>query len=136
MLINDFSEFQDVVIAGLDDAIYGKPMPKPLFEGEFRPYPKDRPTILLCHEPDYAADLDFGISLVVSGHTHGGQICMPFGLPIHLPRLGKNYVSGWYPNEKTPMYVSRGIGMVGLPFRTFCRPEVAILDIEPLPQPI
>lgn len=130
MLINDFIEFKEVVIAGLDDAIWGRPQPEALFGGGFRPYPKDKPTILMCHEPDYAAELDFGIALVVSGHTHGGQVCMPFGLPFHLPKLGKNFVSGWYPDEKTPMYVTRGIGMVGLPMRAFCRPEVAILDIS------
>lgn len=131
MLINQTAEWEGITIAGLDDALHGVPQPEELFSGEFSRERRRRPIITMSHEPDYAANLDFGLPIVLSGHTHGGQICLPFGLPIHLPEMGKNYLQGWYPNTKTPMYVGRGIGTVGLPFRAFCRPEAAILDISP-----
>lgn len=130
MLINETAEWEGITIAGLDDAIHGRPHPETVFSGEYSRSNRKRPVITLSHEPDYASQLDYGLPIVLSGHTHGGQICLPFGVPVHLPIMGKNFVQGWYPGEKTPMYVGRGIGTVGLPVRVFCRPEIAILDLE------
>lgn len=90
-----------------------------------------RPSILLSHEP---AVLDMpetrGVSLIVSGHTHGGQINLPFvGAPARFVEEFK-YLRGLYERGGTQLYVSRGTGMIGLPVRIGARPEVAVLRLR------
>jgi predicted MPP superfamily phosphohydrolase len=90
-----------------------------------------RPSILLSHEPEVLdAPAARGLSLILSGHTHGGQICLPVvGAPIrfvwNLP-----YLRGLYEREGTKLYVSRGTGTIGLPIRLGARPEIAILKLK------
>jgi predicted MPP superfamily phosphohydrolase len=86
-------------------------------------------TVLLAHDPSRlkeAADLDVG--LVLSGHTHGGQIVLP-GIGA-LAARGYPVVSGFGQRDNTSIYVSRGIGTVYVPVRLNCPPEVAILTLE------
>ena len=66
-------------------------------------------------------------SLILSGHTHGGQIA-PGGFPLYTPPGSGDYVSGWYRGNGPPMYVSRGIGTSLLPLRIGSLPELVILD--------
>jgi predicted MPP superfamily phosphohydrolase len=90
-----------------------------------------RPSVLLSHEP---AVLDMketrGVSLILSGHTHGGQISLPFvGAPARFMEEFK-YLRGLYEREGTQLYVSRGTGMIGVPVRIGARPEVAVLRLR------
>jgi predicted MPP superfamily phosphohydrolase len=72
------------------------------------------------------------IDLFCCGHTHGGQVRLPFyGALITNSALGKNYEAGLYYDHGTATYVSRGIGMIGLPVRFLCRPELTAIDIFP-----
>jgi uncharacterized protein len=90
------------------------------------------PVILLCHEPDYA-DVVTGrkVSLVLSGHTHGGQVRIPWTPPLLLPSLGTKYVEGHFLlADGTQLYVNRGIGTVNLPFRFRCPPEITLITLE------
>ena len=66
-------------------------------------------------------------SLILSGHTHGGQIA-PGGFPLYTPPGSGDYVSGWYRGNGPPMYVSRGIGTSLLPLRIGSLPELVILN--------
>ena len=66
-------------------------------------------------------------NLILSGHTHGGQIA-PGGFPLITPPGSGNYVSGWYCDNGPPMYVSRGIGTSLLPLRLGSPPELIVLD--------
>jgi predicted MPP superfamily phosphohydrolase len=66
-------------------------------------------------------------SLILSGHTHGGQIA-PGGFPLYTPPGSGGYVSGWYRDNGPPLYVSRGIGTSLLPLRIGSSPELVILD--------
>ena len=66
-------------------------------------------------------------SLVLSGHTHGGQVA-PFGIATILPRGCGRYVAGWYRDAGPPMYVSRGIGTSLLPVRIGATPELVCID--------
>lgn len=87
--------------------------------------------ILLCHNPDYAEKLrDNRVGLVLSGHMHGGQIVLP-GLGYHrLPsRYGLKYLQGLCKAPRTQVFVSRGLGTVGLPLRIRCRPEINLLKL-------
>jgi predicted MPP superfamily phosphohydrolase len=91
------------------------------------------PVILLAHEPDYA-DHAVGrqVDLVLSGHTHGGQILLPFLPPMLLPEMGKKYVHGHFSfRDGMQLYVNRGIGAVNLPFRFRCPPEITVFTLMP-----
>lgn len=86
--------------------------------------------ILLAHNPD-SVDTSFKtpLSLVVSGHTHGGQIVLPFFGPPVLPVQNKHYSSGLIITKKTKLFISRGIGWAIYPVRFNCYPEIAVLKL-------
>jgi predicted MPP superfamily phosphohydrolase len=89
------------------------------------------PLILLAHEPDFA-DRIVGshVDLVLSGHTHGGQVRLPFAPPVMLPAMGIRYLHGLFKlPDGMQLYVNRGIGTVGLPFRFRCPPEITVLTL-------
>jgi hypothetical protein len=93
-------------------------------------------TVLLHHTPDLmpqAAAL--GVDLVLSGHTHGGQWCLPWFGGLHTSsRYGKRYESGHHQQGSTHLNVSRGLGMEGYGVpraRFFCSPEVVSITIAP-----
>ena len=91
-----------------------------------------RPSVLLAHEPRALDDLETrGVSLILSGHTHGGQVALPFvGAPAAYVFKHLNYLRGMYEREGTRLYVSRGTGMIGVPVRVGARPEVAVLRLQ------
>ena len=94
---------------------------------------KDELGLLLCHEPDvfpdYTAD-DSPVSLMLSGHTHGGQVCCPGVGALELPRYGKRYPHGLYNNGQAQLHVNPGIGTVDIHVRFWCRPEVTLLTLR------
>ena len=91
--------------------------------------------IFLFHFSDLIESLDgFKVDLYLSGHTHGGQVALPFyGALITLSKFGKKYESGKYTVGNTTLYVNRGLGMDGYPvkIRLFARPEITVCDIGP-----
>jgi predicted MPP superfamily phosphohydrolase len=114
-------------VAGFDDAVAGFPNMEHALGG----IPSDGLTIALFHSPAYFDELASRVSIAFVGHTHGGQIRLPFLNPLWLPRGSGEYISGWYEKRTSRMYVSRGIGMTILPFRLLCRPEVALVTLKP-----
>jgi predicted MPP superfamily phosphohydrolase len=98
--------------------------------------PRDAFTVFLYHYPDLISDIAArGIDLYLAGHTHGGQVALPFyGAIITLSKFGKKYEAGLYRIDQTSMYVNRGIGMEGgtAPrVRFWARPEITIIEIAP-----
>ena len=91
------------------------------------------PVIFMAHEPDIlpAVARTNQVDLMLSGHTHGGQVRFPFLPPLILPPLGKRYVEGRFQMGRTQLYVNRGIGSVGLPFRFRCPSEITELTLQP-----
>jgi hypothetical protein len=88
------------------------------------------PIIVLAHEPDILPEIArYNVDLMLSGHTHGGQIRIPFLPPLILPDFGKNFVEGLFRHGGTQLYVNRGIGAVGAPFRLNCPPEITVLTL-------
>jgi uncharacterized protein len=88
------------------------------------------PLILMAHEPDYADQvIGSGVDLMLSGHTHGGQVRIPFMPPMNLPPMGKKYVEGHFSLHDLQLYVTRGIGTVGVPFRFRCPPEITVITL-------
>jgi predicted MPP superfamily phosphohydrolase len=95
----------------------------------------DGPVLLMSHGPDYADDLLTHprgqlVDLMFSGHTHGGQVRLPFLPAFHLPAGGKKYVEGLFRLGRLQLYVNRGIGAVGLPFRLNCPPEITLFTLQ------
>ncbi len=91
------------------------------------------PVILLAHEPDYAAHVvrHGGVDLMLSGHTHGGQIRLPMVGALYTPPLGRKYIEGHFKLENgLQLYVNRGIGTSGVPFRVYCRPELTMITLR------
>jgi uncharacterized protein len=98
--------------------------------------PEDCFSILLHHFPDLAEDLNgLNVDLYLAGHTHGGQIALPFyGAVITLSKFGKKYESGEYKIGSTILYVNRGLGLAGgfnPKMRLFARPEITVFDLKP-----
>jgi predicted MPP superfamily phosphohydrolase len=96
--------------------------------------PLEVPSVLLAHRPSWfshAARLGFDVML--SGHTHGGQVSLPLA-PNHNPaRLIAHRTRGLYNEGQSAMYVSRGIGVAGLPLRLNCPREIALLRLVARP---
>lgn len=125
LLLNEPFDFQGVYFAGVDDALVGRASTG--FFGDGR---VSRNVVALLHEPDYVEMMPKHVSLQISGHSHGGQMCLPFGIPVHTPRGAWKYKSGFYPDARTPLYVTRGVGTIGPDLRLFCRPEVSVLTLR------
>lgn len=92
----------------------------------------DEPIVVLWHEPDLVEALPRIASLMLSGHSHGGQFLFPGGFAPMSTRNGRRYKRGFYPHAPVPLFVTRGVGTTGPPSRWLCRPEVAILTIVSL----
>jgi hypothetical protein len=90
------------------------------------------PTILLSHQPT-VLDLEQtqNVSLILSGHTHGGQLNFPLlGAPARFTTNDLKYARGLFRRGDTQLYVSTGTGVIGLPLRFGVRPEIAVLRLR------
>lgn len=94
--------------------------------------PERDAAILLVHEPDFAdtSAATGRFDLQLSGHTHGGQIVLPFLGPPYLPSWGRKYSSGLYNVQDMWVYTNRGIGVTSVTVRFNCRPEITIFTLE------
>lgn len=125
ILFNESIEVDGVTVAGVDDALFNRARVEFLADAD--KYSKS--VLVMWHEPDPVGFLPKSASLQLSGHSHGGEVCLPGGKPIHLPRGAERYSGGFYPDAPTPLYVSRGVATVGL-FRLYCPPEISMLTIR------
>jgi hypothetical protein len=97
-----------------------------------RHVPAREAKILLCHNPVGVRQAsEHGVDLVLSGHTHGGQVRLPVvGSVYGRSKLGERFVEGWNRLNGTQIYISRGIGKVLLPIRVGCPSEIALLRLR------
>ncbi|MFQ5964196.1 MAG: metallophosphoesterase [Candidatus Scalinduaceae bacterium] len=115
----------NISLIGVDDFMVGKPdltwyQNNPL-QASYK--------ILLSHCPGYRDQIGTeAFDLMLSGHTHGGQINI-FGYTLYTPRGSGSYVAGWYNYRKPRLYVNRGIGTTFLPIRIGSRPEITVFRI-------
>lgn len=120
-------EGQQLLLMGLDDVRYGDPD----LDRMIHQVSGQNTYILLVHEPDFAdRTRHYPIDLQLSGHSHGGQVCLPFGKPILTTKLGKKYPSGLYRVQSLWVYTSKGIGTTKLPIRFLCRPEITLITLR------
>jgi predicted MPP superfamily phosphohydrolase len=92
------------------------------------------PVLLMVHEPDFADKVVLHprfpmIDLMLSGHTHGGQVRLPLAGPLVLPPMGRKYVEGLFHFGHMQLYVNRGLGTVGFPMRLNCPPEITHITL-------
>lgn len=137
-----------VNLVGMDFCAPGIYLDKKLTE-IFSSLDNDNYSILLEHSPDLIEEksVNNNFDLYLAGHTHGGQVRIPFlrlfqdgkgkfpyaGALITMSNYGSKYQSGMYDVGKTKLYVNKGVGVEGsaIPIRFFCRPEIAIFEIGP-----
>ena len=126
LLINESVRVRDdVFLVGLDDPGWESPD----VDAALGRVPPDAFSIVLLHSPAFFDRLAGRCDLVLAGHTHGGQLRVPFVRPLWLPPMSGRFAAGWYEARGSRMYVSRGIGTSGLPVRFLCRPEVAFITV-------
>ena len=115
-------------IAGVDDVWVGKDR----LDLVLQQLPQEGAAILLAHEPDFAdrSALSHRFDLQLSGHSHAGQIRLPFVKPPKLPGLGRKYYDGLYKVEEMFQYTNRGLGMTGLHLRFSSRPEITVFILK------
>ena len=94
--------------------------------------PETGAAILLAHEPDFAdtSSKKDRFDLQLSGHSHGGQVVIPFYGPLVLPYLGRKYPAGLYRVGEMWQYTIRGVGMTEPALRFNCRPEITVLTLR------
>ncbi len=119
----------DIYLAGVDDVVEGTPeLGRTLVE-----IPYDAPTILLSHNPDILGEPGIEqVDLVLSGHTHGGQVVLPLIGAAHTQtlHLHRKEVSGYLCRGKTQVYITRGVGE-GIPLRFGAAPQITLITVLP-----
>lgn len=119
----------NIDIIGIEDSIYGKPDISKITNKDTNGHTN----ILLSHSPSGIKYLNgFIPDLILTGHTHGGQVRLPFieylwtPLPLNSPR---KYSRGLFEVNKTKMYVNQGIGTNLFPMRFLCPPEISVIKL-------
>jgi len=115
----------DLWLVGLDDQLAGSPDVRTLEKT-----PENAKIISIFHSPILFNLIKNKTDLAFAGHSHGGQIRIPFWGPLWTPDGTGKYVSGWFHEGRGKMYVSRGLGNSILPIRFNCRPEVAFIKVN------
>ncbi len=121
-------------LSGVNDPCEGRPNIRATIPPRIHGIANE-PIVLLCHAPDWVDNVvrkpegQF-VSLMLCGHTHGGQVRLPFIGATYLPECGKKYVEGWFRFNRLQLYVNRGLGTVGVPFRFQCPPEISLFTLR------
>lgn len=132
VLVNETITFQDYNfrLIGIDDLLIGYGDPSVAEQVD-----SDMYNLVLCHEPDIVDKIsEANVDYMLAGHTHGGQIRIPFYTQKFLPFYGEKYVKGEYQTEnknETILYVNAGLGTTKVPARLGAVPELTYLTIQP-----
>jgi predicted MPP superfamily phosphohydrolase len=114
-------------LVGVDDLLCGDPR----LSSALAARPEGVPTVMMSHNPDlFPEAVREGVSLVLAGHTHGGQIRMP-GLPVLVRMSRYRLDEGRFQVGGSELIVTRGLGVTGLPLRLACPPEALLLQLVP-----
>jgi predicted MPP superfamily phosphohydrolase len=116
-------------LGGIADRWTGKPdVPGTLAQTDLR-----EPVVLITHNPDVFPDVPVRASLMIAGHTHGGQVRLPFyGTLVRASRISPNgYLEGLVEENGHSLYITHGVGTSIYPARFGVPPEIAILKLRP-----
>jgi predicted MPP superfamily phosphohydrolase len=105
-------------------------------QAAYRDVPRDLITIVIHHDPDILTEISGRrVDLLLAGHTHGGQVCLPWlGPVVARTKLGRARAAGLFEVGGVPVHVSRGIGLAGKfapRVRFLCPPEVTLITLQP-----
>lgn len=128
MLINAGKNLRsDLYLGGVDDYWYGVVNSQAAIASS----KENQAVLLMSHNPDILPLLGSRVSLMLSGHTHGGQVRIPLiGALASVTKYGERYQQGFI-REKALGFVSRGLGTGTIPIRLFCPAELVILECSP-----
>ncbi|PEQ07906.1 metallophosphoesterase [Bacillus toyonensis] len=120
-----------ITISGLDDFLLGKPQ----IDATLKHVRQQDFNMLLVHEPDVVDKIAcYPVDFQVSGHSHGGQVQIPFIGPLITTKLAESYVEGMYElegkNKPLHLYVNRGIGTTRMPVRFWSVPELSVFVLK------
>ena len=117
-----------IYLAGVDDTWTRRHDLSRALEGR----PAGMPAVLLAHDPVlFPEAAERGVDLVLSGHTHGGQVAVPLlARKLNLARLITRFTNGVYKSGTSTLYVNRGLGTTGPPVRLAVAPEIAVLTLR------
>jgi len=114
-------------LAGVDNFSVERANPDVALRG----VPKQECTLVAVHEPDSADVMQkFPVDFQVSGHSHGGQVRCPGVGALYLPPFARKYPMGHYQIGELQLYTNRGIGVIGLPMRFLCPPEISVFTLQ------
>ena len=131
VLVNESISIEKLAIRiiGIDDVVIGYGDPTVCKESKEEQY-----NIVLTHAPDVADKvLEYGVDLILAGHTHGRQVNLSFFDNYVLPPYGRKYIKGLYDigsERSTSLYVNAGIGMTQLPVRFLSPPELTVITLQ------
>lgn len=120
-------------VAGVDDTWTGRHDLERALAGR----PDGAPVVLLAHDPElFPGAVEREVDLTLSGHTHGGQVAIPFlAGRFNLARFVTPFTAGPYTAGTSTLYVNRGLGTTGPPVRLAVPPEIAVLTLRRAPLP-
>lgn len=126
-LQNSWADAGLVVIAGVDDFTNGRPHVGLALAG----VPSGKPVIMLMHEPDSFVEVPASVTLTLAGHTHGGQIVIPWiGAPWIGTAFGRAHRRGLYVEGGRRLIVSSGVGTTAIPVRLGVPPEIVVVTLH------
>jgi predicted MPP superfamily phosphohydrolase len=132
LLVNEWDavtrDGQNLIVAGIDDHVIGRPDLANALSG----VSEGAPVVLLSHVSCAIEHAGMSrVGLVLSGHTHGGQINFPLVGPLYLPvRASRRRLGGYHRTPHTQLYISRGVGVTGVWFRWRAQPEVPTIVLR------
>lgn len=127
-VVDDVND-QSISIVGYEDVSSGR---VPNYRRLHSEMDQTVPHLGLSHSPDAFPETIDGPPLMLSGHTHGGQVRIPFIGALVLPIVHQNYDMGWFKEGSRRLFVTVGLGTSLPPLRLFCPPEVVILTLNPV----
>lgn len=134
VLLNEAKSIQkdgsQIYLVGIDDAMLGRPD----LAAAHKKVPQNVFTLLLSHAPDLADIAStYPIHWQLSGHSHGGQVKIPFFGALVTPPFARKYTEGLYTvgeKNRLNLYVNRGLGTTRLPFRFMAKPEITLFVLK------
>lgn len=117
----------DLYLAGVEDLWHGEPDVTKALSGR----QDSVASLLICHNPDYLYQVPHSVDLTLCGHTHGGQLVLPwYGPAFTSSNYGHKFTAGWV-DDPAPAFISRGLGLSSVPIRVACVAELVIHSLEP-----
>jgi uncharacterized protein len=126
VLVNDAVEIDGVSIVGLDDPWTGA-----IDASRALSLARSETKIVIAHAPEALPAVAGRAAAMLCGHTHGGHVALPGGRPVVIPgHVGRRFPHGVHELGGTTLVVSRGLGGIEIPFRTYAPPDVIVLTLR------